>query len=137
MFDSEAQNQTAEVLYSTLRGIFLRNLCKDEELGLSHEDFILIYLVTVLHPDLPFFIRDKYINRIGSSQRIIDFKSEIFLDLDKFLGRKEEYFENVSQCVAEGDGPEGPEHESHEGPEHDMKEVDIFQVSWNREKLSF
>ena len=103
-----------------MRGIFLRNLCQDEELGLSHEDFILIYLVTVLHPDLPYFIRDKYVNRIESKQRILDFKSEIFLDLDKFLGREEEHFDNVSQCVDEVDNPEGPEQQ--------MKEADNFQV---------
>ena len=119
LLDSEAQNQTAEVLYSTLRGIFLRNLHKDEELGLSHEDFILIYLVTVLHPDLPVFIRDKYVNRIGTSQRIIDFKSEIFLDLDKFC-EEEDNKDNVSKCVDKVDHQESPEHE--------FKEVDIFQV---------
>ena len=52
----EEEDVTAEFLHTTLRGIFLRN---EEKLGLSHEDFILFYVLSVLHPELPVFIRNK------------------------------------------------------------------------------
>ena len=71
-------------LYTNLRGIFLRNLRHDEKLALSHEDFILFYVLTVLHPDLSVFIKDKYNEKL-SYKRILDFKAEILADAEGFL----------------------------------------------------
>ena len=73
-----------ETFYSTLRGIFLRNLCQEEKLALSHEDFILFYALTVIHPDLPVFVREKYTDRLAQN-RIVDFKADILLDAASFL----------------------------------------------------
>ena len=74
-----------ETFYSTLRGIFLRNLCHEEEkLALSHEDFILFYALTVIHPDLPVFVREKYTDRLAQN-RIVDFKADILSDAASFL----------------------------------------------------
>ena len=120
LLETEAQNKTAVALYSQLRGIFMRNLCEGEKLGLSHEDFILIYLVTILHPELPIFIGNKYKNRIGGNQRIIDFKAEILLDLDKFLKKEDGEVDNLSKHVDEADNEESPDPE--------FKEVDILQL---------
>ena len=79
----EVQKST-ETLYTNLRGIFLQNLRNNEKLGLSLEDFILFYVLTILHPDLPVFIRDKYSPKMGRNKRILDFKSEILLDAEEF-----------------------------------------------------
>ena len=73
-----------EDVYLTLRGIFLRNLCHEEKLALSHEDFILFYALTVIHPDLPVFVREKYTDRLAQN-RIVDFKADILSDAASFL----------------------------------------------------
>ena len=73
-----------ETFYSTLRGIFLRNLCHEEKLALSHEDFILFYALTMIHPDLPAFVREKYTDRLAQN-RIVDFKADILSDAASFL----------------------------------------------------
>jgi len=90
LINDEGPDQTTEFLYLRLRGIFLRNLRHDETLGLSHEDFILFYVLTVQHPDLPLFIRDKYGSRLGPNRRVLDFKSEILLDSDRFLEKEKD-----------------------------------------------
>ena len=71
-------------MYTNLRAIFLQNLHHDEKLGLSHEDFILFYVLTTIHPDLPVLIRDKYSHQL-EDKRILDFKSEIFIDAERFI----------------------------------------------------
>jgi len=73
-----------EDVYLTLRGIFLRNLCHEEKLGLSHEDFILFYALTMIHPELPVFVREKYTDRLAQN-RIVDFKADILSDAASFL----------------------------------------------------
>ena len=75
----------SESLYTTLRGIFLSNLRHDEKLALSHEDFILFYVLTILHPELPIFIKDKYVAKLATNKRIYDYKSEILGESDNFL----------------------------------------------------
>ena len=43
-------------------------------------------MLTVLHPDLPVFIRDKYSHTLGTTgQRILDCKAEILSDSEQFL----------------------------------------------------
>ena len=64
-----------------MRGIFLRH---DEQLGLSHEDFILFYVLAVLHPELPVHIRDIYKEKLGT-KRIIDFRADILGESEIFL----------------------------------------------------
>ena len=73
-----------EDVYLTIRGIFLRNLCHEEKLALSHEDFILFYVLSVLHPELPKFIRDKFKEKLGKN-RILDFRADILAESDDFL----------------------------------------------------
>ena len=78
--------QNSESLYTNLRGIFLRTLRHDEKLALSHEDFILFYVLNILHPDLPVFIKDKYSHKMGTDKkRIYDLRSDILDDSEKFL----------------------------------------------------
>ena len=83
LINCESQKST-ESIYSNLRGIFLQNLRREEKLGLSHEDFILFYVLTILHPDLPVFIKDKYSQKMGN-KRILDYKSEILIDAEQFI----------------------------------------------------
>ena len=82
--------QTSDSLYTNLRGIFLQTLAHDEKLAPSHEDFILFYVLTILHPELPVFIRDKYFQKMGTEKRILDYKTEILFDAKIFSSRVEE-----------------------------------------------
>ena len=75
------EDANTEWLYTNLRGIFLRH---DEQLGLSHEDFILFYVLSVLHPELPKFIRSKYKKKLGKN-RILDLRADILAESDQFL----------------------------------------------------
>jgi len=89
--------RTSESVYTNLRGIFLRNLRHDEKLALSHEDFILFYVLTILHPDLPVFIREKYFHQMGSSKRILDFKTDVLTDAEEFLSDKKDYGKHIEE----------------------------------------
>ena len=75
------EDVSTEWLYTNLRGIFLRH---DEQLGLSHEDFILFYVLSVLHPDLPKFIRDKFKEKLARN-RILDLSADILAESEDFL----------------------------------------------------
>jgi len=94
---------SAEDLYHSTRNIIMDTLGKtgdlvdwkdeplaaDEELTPSHEDTILFLILTFLDPQLPLFIRDLYGYRIGRGKRLMDFKTEIFQDIELFLSDDE------------------------------------------------
>lgn len=52
-------------------------LMEDEQLSPSHEDLILVNVLTLIHPLLPRYVKDKYGHKIGQTQRLMDFKTEI------------------------------------------------------------
>jgi len=76
---------SSENLYTKLHGIFIRQLRDGQKLAPSHEDLILFYTLTIIHPKLPAFIRDKYCSRIGTDKRILDFELEILRDAEEFV----------------------------------------------------
>jgi len=78
-------------LYTELRGIFIRTLAKEERLSLSHEDLILLYVLNLLHPKLPAYIRTKYFNQIGRERKqFCGLKTEILGDAAAFIEQKTE-----------------------------------------------
>ncbi len=52
-------------------------LKEDERLSPSHEDLILLNVLTLIHPKLPSYIREVYAHKIGQDKRLMDFKNEI------------------------------------------------------------
>ena len=54
----------------------------------THEDTILLLVLSLLHPKLPSFIRDIYSDRLRGKSRIMDYKSEILKDADEFMSDK-------------------------------------------------
>ena len=54
-----------------------QTLEKDEVLTASHEDLILLNVLSLLHPKLPEHVRQIYSDRIGPDKRIMDFHQEI------------------------------------------------------------
>ena len=90
---------SAAELYTILRGIFLESLGKrgdyvdwkeetldqDEVITVGHEDTILFLVLALLHPELPLYIRDIYVDKINQGKRMMDLKSEILAEADDFL----------------------------------------------------
>ena len=94
-----AEITSAAELYKILRGILLESLGKrgdyvdwkeetldqDEEITVGHEDTILFLVLSLLHPELPLFIRDLYGGRIQGNKRFLDFRADILRDADVFM----------------------------------------------------
>ena len=60
-------------------------LAEDEEMTVTHEDTILLLVLSLLHPKLPSFIRDIYSDRLRGNKRILDYRTDIFKDANIFL----------------------------------------------------
>ena len=86
-------------LYNNYRGIIIGNLAKkhdkiewknetmnqDEKLTPSHEDLILLEVLRILHPKLPFYVRDQYMHKMGKNKRLMDFKTEILTKAKQYI----------------------------------------------------
>ena len=96
--------QTTPVgFYNSFRSIILGNLAKknnviawksetlqkDEQMTPSHEDFILLHVLMLLHPKLPAYIREKYAHKMGQEKRLMDFKTEILTKARQFISEIE------------------------------------------------
>ena len=68
----------AEDVYNIARGILV---------SVAHEDLILLYVLTLLHPKLPHHIRERC--QVGRRQNILDLKAEIFKEADGFVSSLE------------------------------------------------
>ena len=60
-------------------------LTEDEKLSPSHEDLILLNVLTLLHPKLPGFIRENYAHKMGKDKRLMDFKTEILSKAKQYI----------------------------------------------------
>ena len=72
-------------------------LAEDEEMTVTHEDTILLLVLSLLHPKLPPFIQSLYSDRIKGNRRIRDFLSEILRDADIYLSRSSN-LSNEEEC---------------------------------------
>ena len=86
--------------YESIRGIIKESLGRkgdyidwkqetleqDEEMTVTLEDLTLLYVLTLIHPQLPGHIRDKY-GKMGN--RIMEYKAEILLEATQFLTTEE------------------------------------------------
>ena len=60
-------------------------LTEDERLSPSHEDLILLNVLTLIHPKLPSYIREMYAHKIGKDKHLMDFKNEILTKSKHFI----------------------------------------------------
>ena len=112
-FDCESSGSVLQ-FYEHIRGILKESLGRkgdyidwkqetleqDEEMTVTLEDLTLLYVLTLIHPQLPGNIRDKYGKQIG--KRIMDYKAEIFLEAMKFVSMSgsREHIENIHKHPA-------------------------------------
>ena len=97
--------------YETVRGIVVESLGKrgdyvdwkqetlteDEEMTVTHEDTILLLVLSLLHPKLPLFIKSSYSDRIKGKKRIKNLLPEILRDADIFLSNSSN-LSNEEEC---------------------------------------
>ena len=61
------------------------NLTQDEKLSPSHEDLILLNVLTLIHPKLPAYIKEHYGHKLGQTMRLMDFKTEILTKAKQYI----------------------------------------------------
>ena len=96
--------QTTPVgFYNSYRSMILGNLAKrgdeikwkkttlesDEKLSPSHEDLILLNVLTLLHPKLPAYVKEQYGHKMGTTMRLMDFKTEILTKAKQYIAEIE------------------------------------------------
>lgn len=64
-------------------------LTEDEELTPSHEDLILLNVLTLVHHQLPAFVKEQYGHKLGQSTRLMDFKTEILTNAEQYIAEIE------------------------------------------------
>jgi len=99
-------------IYNVLRGMLI---------SVHHEDLILLYTLTRIHPKLPRYISGKYKERIGREEHhLVGSKQEILTQADQFTSREKE---DISEL------PKKTEPLLYESEEdHDIKELDEIDV---------
>ena len=91
---------TPSVFYSQYRMVVMKNLAKAgdviryknnaalemaEILGLTTEDIILIQVLGLINTCLPQHIREVYSHKINRNLCLMDFKMDIFINMEKFM----------------------------------------------------
>merc|ERR1711860_65395 len=61
----------------------------DEKLSPSHEDLILLNVLTLLHPKLPAYVKEQYGHKMGTTMRLMDFKTEILTKAKQYIAEIE------------------------------------------------
>jgi len=61
------------------------SLMQDEEMTVTLEDLSLLYVLTLIHPQLPVYIRDIFSRDMGRDKRLMDYKTEIFTIAQQFI----------------------------------------------------
>ena len=98
--------QSAIGFYNQYRSMIISNLAKkstyiewknesmkeNETLTPSHEDLILLNVLGLLHPKLPAYVRENYSYKLGSTKRLMDFKTEI-------LTKCKQYIQDIDQPI--------------------------------------
>ena len=92
--------QTTPVgFYNNYRSLILGNLARrgdeikwknttlteDEKLSPSHEDLILLNVLTLIHPKLPAYVKEHYGHKMGQTMRLMDFKTEILTKAKQYI----------------------------------------------------
>ena len=62
-----------------------QTLTEDEKITPSHEDLILLNVLTLLHPKLPAFVKEQYGHKMGQDKRLMDFKTEILTKAKQYI----------------------------------------------------
>lgn len=89
--------------YNQYRSMIIGNLAKkderidwknetleeDEKLSPSHEDLILLNVLSLLHPKLPAYVRENYAHKMGQQKRLMDFKQEILSKAKQYIAEIE------------------------------------------------
>ena len=65
------------------------NLTEDEKLTPSHEDLILLNVLTLIHPKLPAYVKEHYGHKMGQTMRLMDFKTEILTKAKQYIAEIE------------------------------------------------
>ena len=96
--------QTTPVgFYNNYRSLILGNLARrgdeikwknttlteDEKLSPSHEDLILLNVLTLIHPKLPAYVKEHYGHKMGQTMRLMDFKTEILTKAKQYIAEIE------------------------------------------------
>lgn len=103
-------NVTPIGLYNNYRSLIMGNLGKtgdtvqwqntvlveDEKLSPTMEDLVLVNVLQLLHPKLPAYVKEAYCHKIGSSKRLMDFKSDILSKAKQYIEEIEEISPQVS-----------------------------------------
>ena len=98
VWDPTAQT-TPTGFYNSYRSAIIGNLAKqgafikwknttlseDEKLTPSHEDLILLNVLTLLHPKLPAYIKETYGHKLGKEHRLMDYKTEILTKAKQYI----------------------------------------------------
>ena len=72
-------------------------LQEDEPLTASHEEHILVVVLSMIHPKLPYYVKEHYAHKIGVDLSILDFKEEILTNAKEYIHR----IENTSTETAD------------------------------------
>jgi len=96
----EATNQTPIAFYNQYRTMITSNLARandvikyknntvmteDEKMSPMLEDMVLLNVVREIDPRLPAFIRTFYTHKMSKTDKLMDFKNDIFNNIPKFL----------------------------------------------------
>ena len=65
-------------------------LATDEKISATFDDFILLQVLTLIDSRLPAYIRQAYAHKLGKDQTLMDFKSDIFVNIKQFKKDMEE-----------------------------------------------